>query len=1502
MADTRHHQHYTRFSSTVGIDPEYTEGANLIDITDLGDDGHAAQPVNGQVEQTVPSSPSVSSIKELITMGKELGLEGKELQSFVQGERDKEREHEREASRLALEERKDERQENERNRLFRIEELRIQSEVQMNTNGNAAHPSQPSHDHDPRFIPKIPYLDDKDDVESWLKQFEHYARDMNLDESKKASRLIYFLKGKARTIVSKMDDEDVDDYEKVKSALFEGFQLTAEQYRMKFRNTRRNPAETYKEHITRLDRYLTKWIELDPCEKTVKGLTDLILREQSLQSMPSDLAVHVKDRNPINAKEMGKLASDYELNRSQNRLRPTPTRTPQDGTKRFEKDHKPSPQQGKRSSLTPAEREKLREAGLCFYCRVGLHRSSDCPLRKKGNTAGAVTVEDVRRETQGRKSPLDKLCRDCTTKKFSDLVDVKVNGKRVTALRDSGCSSIVVAAHLVPADKMTGQRKRTTLADKSKVRYCETAIIHVDSPFFCGETEVVVMADPIMLVLIGEFHGTQNDRRKTPIFPVREPTWYHDSTETVAGAVDTRAQSKLDNDRDKSASKPSSREPTSDMFTPKDLREAQKTDPSLDSIRKQAATGEERGHMRVVEKNGILYQSTFNRKGEESLKVILPKSFRSKVLAFGHDHPMAGHQGQRRTAERIRREFWWPCCGVEIRRYCLSCDACQRSAPKHLTKKVPLGKMPVFETAFRRVAVDIIGPILPMSENKKRYILVMVDFATRYPEAVALKDIHAETVADALWDFWTRLGIPSEILTDNGSQFTGTLMQEVTELLRIKRKTSAVFHPAGNGLCERMNGTLKNMLKKMCIEQPKAWDTFISALLFAYRETPQESLGFSPFELLFGRTVRGPMQLLRQIWTDESVSDEVKTTAEYVVNLRERIEETCLLARENLKKASVRSAQYYDRKAKPRSLKPGEKVLILKPLKTNKLELTWQGPFEVLEKLNDFDYKVQVRRKEKVFHVNLLKSYVEREQPVTDGTIPVAVVEEEEEEVIVSVVVEEDETTNDDIFRLDSQRTIPTFETKRTEGLDHVHFSEKLTQTQRTEARQICADRLDNLTDVPLTTNLTTCRIEVTDKKPVYIRPRPIPHAYVKMVENEVEEMLKLGVIEPANSAYNSPIVLVKKKEEGKYRFCADLRGLNDVTVFDGEPITDVQHLFQSLGKAKYFSKLDLTRGYWGIPIVEEDRDKTAFVTSRGQFRWVNMPFGLKTATGIFNRMMRKLLGPLNRDDVYHFMDDILIATETWEQHMEALKAVLQRLKEANLAAKPSKCYIGFDQLPYLGHEIGHGERWPEDDKIVKIVNAKEPATKKQLRAFLGLTGFYREYLENYSTVVVPLTDMTKKSLPDKLKWSDEAKKSFARLKRMVSEKPVLKMPDFGKDFVLRTDASDRGIGAVLMQLHGEKLHPVAYQSKKLLGAESRYATVEKECLATVWGVQKFERYLYGRHFVLETDHQPLKCLQRNPTNPRLLRWSLQLQPYSFTINYIPGKDNLGADYLSRIN
>ena len=225
---------------------------------------------------------------------------------------------------------------------------------------------------------------------------------------------------------------------------------------------------------------------------------------------------------------------------------------------------------------------------------------------------------------------------------------------------------------------------------------------------------------------------------------------------------------------------------------------------------------------------------------------------------------------------------------------------------------------------------------------------------------------------------------------------------------------------------------------------------------------------------------------------------------------------------------------------------------------------------------------------------------------------------------------------------------------------------------------------------------------------------------------------------------------------------------------------------------------------------------------------------------------------------------------------------------------------IYYNELPFLGHEIGNGERWPEADKIEKVKNAPLPTTKKQVRSFIGLCSFYREYVPDFSATTAALTDLTKKECPEKVIWNDDARTSFTKMKEMLCSKPILKMPDHEKEFVLRTDASDKGLGAVLMQEHNGKLHPVAFQSKKLQGAESRYATVEKECLATVWGIQKFERFLYGKRFTLETDHQPLKCLQRTPTNPRLIRWALQLQPYSFKIRVIPGKDNVGADFMSR--
>lgn len=1463
-----------------------TDGANL-HIQGIEND-----PDQPRLEST--SSPA-SWTKEILALGRELGLEGRDLQDFVKEERQTALEITRQREEAERAER-----ERARDREFQLEQLRIQAVPQQNDNNNARENRYGDEDY---FKPKIPFLSDKDDIESWFHQFEHYAEDCHLNEGKKASRLIYFLTGKARVIYSKLTREDARSYHTLKSALYEGFQLNAEEYRTRFRQAKKDPKDSYKEHINRLERYLTKWIELDNGENSVEGLIDLMLREQILETLPPELAIHVKDRNPCKAKDIGEIATQYELNRSKQKTKTTyaDRQTRSNNTNGFtDKDRREGRQVNSErdTAQKEAEKQKLRASGLCFYCKQAGHMSRNCPKKTKSVQHNAVVkTKEVRKAI-----PIypEKLCANCKEKEFPEETEIKIDGRKVIALRDSGCTGIMVCSKLIDKDRYLTVRKRATMAEKGMRKWCPTAVAHIDSPYFIGDTEVSILENPIYPVLIGKWHGIGDEKEKTPIFPVRDPDWYQ---EGITASVTTRSESRKEDEQKNYTTSGSNADGVQEtkMYSPEDLRKAQKDDATLARIRQMVESGEEHNGVKYILKKDILYRSTISKNGVENCKVVVPKLMRKKVLTFGHDHPMAGHLGQKKTMDRIKSEFWWPGFGGDVKRHCLSCDVCQRSAPRSRFKRVPLGQMPTIDPMFKKVAIDIVGPIKPMSETKKQYILVMVDYGTRYPEAVALKDVRAETVAEALWETWTRLGIPDAIVTDQGTQFTCNLMREINSFLKIKHNMTAPFHPQSNGLVEKFNGTLKSMLKKLAIEQPTKWDTFIPALLFAYREAPQDSLGFSPFELLYGKTIKGPMQILRQTWTDETVTGDLKTTAEYVVDLRNRIEETCKIARENLKTASRRQAKYFNRRAVPRSIAVGKKVLLLRPLKQNKLELTWRGPYVVTEKINTFDYRIKIGPKEKVFHINLMKEYLERDG-VTDVITHLEDNEDEEVEERMAVVIEEDETMDDNIFEVDAQKSIPLLETQRTEDENDIHFFEKLTLEQIKEAKNICQKKSNFLTDVPKTCNLVKCQIKVTEQKPVFVKPRPIPHAMVGTVEKEIDEMLKLGVIEPATSAYNAPIVLVKKKD-GKYRFCCDLRSLNDVTVFDAEPITDVEHLFQSLGKAKFFSKLDLTKGYWAIPIEEEDRDKTAFTTTRGQFRWVNMPFGLKTATGVFNRMMRKLLGPLKcKDMIHHFMDDILIASETWEEHMQALRAVLQRLEDANIAAKPSKCYIGYDELPYLGHEIGGGKRWPDKEKIDKVREASPPTTKKELRSFLGLTGFYREYIRGYSTIAVPLTDMTKKDHPERLQWNDECKTSFEKLKESICEKPVLCMPDQDKGFVLRTDASDRGIGAILLQENGGQLRPIAYQSKKLHGAESRYATVEKECLAAVWGVQRFERYLYGRHFILETDHQPLKCLQRLPTNPRLIRWALQLQPYSYTVRVIPGKDNHGADYLSRMS
>lgn len=296
------------------------------------------------------------------------------------------------------------------------------------------------------------------------------------------------------------------------------------------------------------------------------------------------------------------------------------------------------------------------------------------------------------------------------------------------------------------------------------------------------------------------------------------------------------------------------------------------------------------------------------------------------------------------------------------------------------------------------------------------------------------------------------------------------------------------------------------------------------------------------------------------------------------------------------------------------------------------------------------------------------------------------------------------------------------------------------------------------------------------------------------------------------------------------------------------------------------------------------------------------MPFGLSGAPATFQRLMDCLLQGMEQFAAA-YLDDVVVFSETWQQHCAQLRQLLCRLREHGLTAKPAKCQFGMAQCVYLGHVVGGGHVSPEASKLAAVEAFPTPTTKQQVRAFLGLTGYYRRFIRDYATLVAPLTDLTRKSAASRVTWTPQCQQSFEELKRLLCEAPVLHSPIISRPFLLRTDASDRGVGAVLAQCDDEHCeHPIAYFSRKLLPREERYSTVEKECLAICLAVKAFRVYLLGRPFVIQTDHRALPWLDRlKDTNSRLTRWSLALQQYTFRVEHRSGRSNTNADALSRL-
>lgn len=318
------------------------------------------------------------------------------------------------------------------------------------------------------------------------------------------------------------------------------------------------------------------------------------------------------------------------------------------------------------------------------------------------------------------------------------------------------------------------------------------------------------------------------------------------------------------------------------------------------------------------------------------------------------------------------------------------------------------------------------------------------------------------------------------------------------------------------------------------------------------------------------------------------------------------------------------------------------------------------------------------------------------------------------------------------------------------------------------------------------------------------------------------------------------------------------------------------------------------------MPLSPDSKEFTAFKTPFGHYQFRVLPFGLHGAPATFQRMIDQILRG-TEGYAAAYLDDIIIYSRTWQGHLIHLKEVLTLIKNAGLTIRSDKCTIAKAETCYLGHVLGHGVIRPQVGKVEAIKQAERPVTKKQVRSFLGLVGWYRRFIPNFSEKAVALTELTKKNKPNKLNWTADCERAFMDLKDALCEKSVLQSPEFDQVFTVQTDASQVGLGAVLLQGEQGHLRPIAFVSRKLLPRETRYSTVEKECLAVKWALDSFRYYLMGRRFKLETDHRALVWLGRmKDTNARITRWFLALQPFDFEVVYRTGSENCTADFLSR--
>lgn len=438
------------------------------------------------------------------------------------------------------------------------------------------------------------------------------------------------------------------------------------------------------------------------------------------------------------------------------------------------------------------------------------------------------------------------------------------------------------------------------------------------------------------------------------------------------------------------------------------------------------------------------------------------------------------------------------------------------------------------------------------------------------------------------------------------------------------------------------------------------------------------------------------------------------------------------------------------------------------------------------------------------------------------------------------------------------------------------------------------------LTDKLGVTNRVEYEIKLTDEEPVRQAPYRLSPPKMKELRKVVDDLLRQGVVRPSLSPYASPVFLVPKPNSAGFRPVVDFRLLNQKVVLESVPLPDLHNCFGWFSGARIFTVLDLNQAYYQIPLAEKPKPYTAFCTDYNLFEFNRVPFGLATGAAVLSRLLDAVLGDFKFKFVYNYLDDVVIYSSSFSEHLGHLKQVLERLRDAGLTVKPSKVVLAQKEISFLGHLVSAGGVKVDQSRTQAIYKFPVPRNKKQIARYVGMVNFFRKFIPNFAQLALPLNQIRKKGLV--FKWGESQQAAFEALKQALSNAPVLGIPDFNRPFIVQTDASNSGIAAVLLQEQGEGRRPLAYASRALTDPERCYSVYELEALAVLFALDKFRFYLEHRRFQLETDNQALSWVLARPRKTgRIARWAVRISAYQFDVVHIRGAQNIVADSLSRM-